>query len=602
MMAPTFALGIPTCADWVPARAESLARLRIALGDPQRDSDAAIAEGKHPARWRIFRDRAPNHVWAVEMWGWAASTDATHFVTLQDDAKVAPNFWAALSAMVAIRSDDVLGLEVVHDAAPVLASRGHRWMSTNDCLVGVGYVVPMPVLREFLKWRASELRAHAFELDARGVPNLTEDTSLALFCMATGRRIYHPLPTIIDHDVALASTYANDAHAHRRPLVVWNPVRLDELGDPDYWLSPRTGRHVGRFYAHSVKMLEHFAKEVSDDERAWLRSEDAVGLATIRRMALEVRLEHVEDPARPRLYACTPTTGRPAAPEHKSTMTALVGLEQVDVRLAFEVTGWTQAIDDLVTTRSRFVRDFLETDCTHLLMVDDDESFSPLVVLGMLATGHDCVAAPAPKREEPNWGNVMQDDGRPPEARAYRYPIKWIPGPKRMQGDCVEVESIGLGCALFSRSMLERMVKEYSKELKPTPIESLRALGSEYVESNGAPNVAPIDLARLIMIACDELEAHRAGDVGLVVEDVDRGVRKGPLVELFRLSTRDVVVRTEPLEVVRVHMGEDASFFARWRRMGGKVWMYLGPGSPVDHHGPMRFKGMLEAFNVSRKP
>ena len=144
MSAPTFCLGIPHT-PWVPARVESLTKLLIALGESE-------ADGVLRAR-RVFGERALNHVWSEEMWRWGVSregrsggVDPTHFLTLQDDVKVAPNFWPALRAMVEAVPDEVIALEVVHPAAPLLAAKGHRWFTSPDCIVGVGYVLPMAAL------------------------------------------------------------------------------------------------------------------------------------------------------------------------------------------------------------------------------------------------------------------------------------------------------------------------------------------------------------------------------------------------------------------------------------------------------------------------
>ena len=99
-------------------------------------------------------------------------------------------------------------------------------VETADGLVGVGYVVPVPILKVFLEWRATNLCKGAVE-------SVTEDTLLCVFGVVTGRRFLHPTPTIIDHDTSIASTYGNDAHGHRRPVVTWRD-RMPGL-DAEWW-------------------------------------------------------------------------------------------------------------------------------------------------------------------------------------------------------------------------------------------------------------------------------------------------------------------------------------------------------------------------------
>jgi hypothetical protein len=59
-----------------------------------------------------------------------------------------------------------------------------------------------------------------------------------MWCIAEGHDVWHPIPTIIDHDTTIASTYANDDHAHRRPTVTWREFGRDEITRVDFWTPP----------------------------------------------------------------------------------------------------------------------------------------------------------------------------------------------------------------------------------------------------------------------------------------------------------------------------------------------------------------------------
>lgn len=249
----TFALGIPH-APWKPERVESFARLGKALFGPHVPVET---QGADKLRYRVFSDREPNWVWSYKLWSWACETGATHLLQLQDDAIVAPDFWRHLRAMVAAVPDGVIGLESVH---PVAAQCVGPWYTTPDMLIGPGYVVPIPQLRMFLEWR-SILRKGAIE-------SVSEDTMLGLWTFFTGRRIWHPTPTIIDHDTDLPSTYGNDGHKYRRPEFTWS---RGGKSLPASW-KPFNTPSVTRFYESTPRLARRWiVGATEEDYQRWLK-------------------------------------------------------------------------------------------------------------------------------------------------------------------------------------------------------------------------------------------------------------------------------------------------------------------------------------------
>jgi hypothetical protein len=80
--------------------------------------------------------------------------------------------------------------------------------------------------------------------------------------MATDRVVWHPTPTIIDHDVDLKSTYGNDRHLYRRPQVTWEDMGVDRpLGLSPEFMEQRNmwdlhnAPHLGLFYRGLVWRL-----------------------------------------------------------------------------------------------------------------------------------------------------------------------------------------------------------------------------------------------------------------------------------------------------------------------------------------------------------
>jgi hypothetical protein len=239
---------------WIPERVESLARLRATLPDP-------------PAV-RVFGDRAPNWSWSESMWRWALETDADYHLFLQDDVTVAPNFWPALQAMLHAVPDEIIGVEAAHPGGRTIARDGGRWYTTADMLIGPGYVMPRESLHAFLEWRKTSLARGALQA-------IDEDTMIGVFALATRRRIWHPVPTIIDHDTSVASTYGHDNHKNRRPSVLWTDGDVcgwepADLEEESWWMDDGAAPppHLGRFYTHSHWLAKQWVRGWTDEQHA----------------------------------------------------------------------------------------------------------------------------------------------------------------------------------------------------------------------------------------------------------------------------------------------------------------------------------------------
>lgn len=561
----TFSLAI-SHTPWVPERVESKNRLIDAL-DAGGGYRNLRPETGHD-RFLLMGDRAPNHVWSERMWRWAAETDATHCVFLQDDVIVYEGFWNVLRTLVEVQPDAVIGLETVHPLAQPIAmdpDLACRWLTTSDGLVGVGYVIPRALLLEFLEWRLHCLRTGALEA-------LTEDTMIGVWCLATGRRVWHPMPTIIDHDTSIASTYGNDKHTNRRPMVRaehgklggWEP---EDLLDPKFWrgeyrripvrlvegmservelqrgqtMQPEPVRHVGRFYEVTPDLAKRWVKGF--DEAAYMRARKDDGQREIRRVSYARRARQFDTPPAARVILASPRRGAHAI-AYQVACERILRMSECDVAAMFELTDCFRWHEDVSKCRDRMARMFLETDATHLWFLDTDIECDPICGIGMLRTGLDVIAAPYPRREGINWeavANPRTADDRHPESRAYSYPLGLQDGRIDPRPDyAFEVDWAPLGCAMISRKAIEAMSEEY----RPT---------RHYV---------------------DEF-------LGREIESV----------ELFPVE------RAEHGGKMR-KPSEDQGFCRLWRAMGGKVYAYAGPGSPVTHHGDHAFKGRIEALGM----
>ncbi len=604
------ALGI-SHTPWVPERVASCNRLLEQL-------DVQAIDGGYMAPEhvvvRMISDRAPNDVWSERMWRWAAETDAEWCLFLQDDVEVPDNFWPALRALLeALPAEaEVLGLETAHPAAGALCDEDVRLMTTADGLIGVGYAIRREALVAFLEWRRTKL-VDGWRTAAGGKPALTEDTMIGLWCLATGRRVWHPIPTIIDHDTSIASTYGNDDHANRRPVVTWKDAARrghkwldDDLELPAFWhgafvrVPIKDGaevvghqraetiegmieppRHLGRFYDATPGMAHRWVVDFDAGKRA--RAIADSGDREKRRLAYARRARADWRP-RARVLICTPTRGG-VHPEYTSGMLSTVRLFEVDVDDGFELLDAWQWHEDVVRVRSRFLRAARETECTAVHFRDADLAVPGRVLLGMVAAEKAIVCTPYPRRDGIHWEGVRalarSGQNAPLEAAAYTYNGGAIAGEEPDESGCVRVTWAQLGCSLIQREAFERMIDHYDAlDLQRVDLERARDRGRELHSS--------VVLHAIIDELVDELERWRAGHMGLRFVDEVNKVRH-ETVGLFQLLVRDGRLNDETM-----------SFCLRAGDLGIPIHMYLGPGSPVSHAGEHLYRGHIEALGYHR--
>jgi hypothetical protein len=222
-------------------------------------------------------------------------------------------------------------------------------------------------------------------------------------------------------------------------------------------------------------------------------------------------------------------TGSVSVRYHEAVL-ALIrgGAELVDSRILTDT--------DLVRARSRAVAVALDRGWDHLLFWDVDViapvSQIATCLRGMLATGHDVVAAPYAKKRIDWAGSYFEQRSEDAHANVTEY----LRGDGEVLGaavgDCVPVKYAPMGFTLLSSPCLRRMVDAIEHG-------SLRY--RDQWASPGAPRSGWRDVT-----ACFQL-----------------------------------VIEPER----RVLLEEGYSFCYRWRKLGGEVWLYDGPGSNLQHVG-----------------
>ena len=254
---------------------------------------------------------------------------------------------------------------------------------------------------------------------------------------------------------------------------------------------------------------------------------------------------HVDLSPEPKVAIATPSKGGNFTEEYVASLwkTALAIRNGTFTWIKMR---WAGESVDIIRARARFQRMFLcETDCTELLWIDDDHEWSPEVILGLVSecrAGKDIVVAPYPQKLV-HWDRVAKalDAGLAPDTFTSDYPIHFMRQPEG-EGNCVTVRSAGMGMMCISR----RAVTALHDEAITQPIES----GEWFFDYPGGEKTA--------------------NTFGFKV-DPETG---------FLLS-------------------DSHTLCWRWRQLAGKglpwadgrIWLFCGPGSPINHVGRHTFKG-----------
>lgn len=388
-------------------------------------------------------------------------------------------------------------------------------------------------------WREDLEELLAFREDlGEDAAALNEDSLVNAFIAATGRSTWHPVPSIVDHDTSLESNYGNDEHTCRRTVVRWDAYRPAELAAPEFWrLQGASPPLLGMVVNPG---LSHVDLVVATPHKGQLHHAHVASVHNLMRIAGLKRARQLHE---------------------------IDSLEGIDVR-------WLQQTEDLVRARSRMVRTAVVNGGTHLLFADADNSFGHEVVEGMLLSGKDFVQAPYLRRD----GHGYAIRGTSGLRESFRKL-----DPKDIdRWNTTRIEGTGLGLTLLSRTCLDRMLEHYGNE--PVPLEQLEAIFTEWKP------LEEIDEDWVLGALKGAYELGRTHGHRLSYDDVDKTTGQiTTTVALFQLLIRD-----------RHLYGEDRSFAQRWLDIGGDVWMYVGPGTPIPHHGDHAYQGNISDFGLQR--
>jgi len=363
----------------------------------------------------------------------AVDSDATHLVTLPDDAILVPHYVRVMRELVEAKPDAIICGLSNHAMARGAHESGARWYTTPDGFLGFSGALPVAMLREYIPWRDAHLRA-----DYPG------DSAFALWAMRHGHATHKPLPSPAQHDVSLGSLVGNEwQDASPRTRVIREAQVFDQDADM------RGVDWAGGTVADMPKTLSHvvwdLVRELPPPQwdldamyraAAWPRMGDA------RRVVIVVPVYREQEEI---LRKTRPS--RDAVAED---------LERHGIECIIMHPPGDSHVDRM---RQRATHAALKMGATHVLWWDADiEAINPTCVRAMLGTDHDVVAGACP----------FKDDSGRVVCNLYADTEESL----RMDGaridferGCVEVQDAGTGFMLVSRDALLRMMHRHHGRL-----------------------------------------------------------------------------------------------------------------------------------------
>lgn len=175
--------------------------------DPERDAiarrwPAQVNDLKRLAWFGGMPDRSRAGVWPTARAAWhavlahGAPAGATHGIVFQEDYTPCLDLIATLERLAGLRPETIICVHLRRTAnrreVEEAEARQVHWIS--GCVgCGGGYLMPLPVVREFLRW--------SVYFDRFVAPGRTwgDDGRVDMFALCTRRRIYLTHPSLIAH-------------------------------------------------------------------------------------------------------------------------------------------------------------------------------------------------------------------------------------------------------------------------------------------------------------------------------------------------------------------------------------------------------------------
>lgn len=156
-----------------------------------------------------------------------------------------------------------------------------------------------------------------------------------------------------------------------------------------------------------------------------------------------------------RLMVATPCYGGQATAEYLQSMVGFARLA-AEVNLAWQL--MTLAGESLVTrARNTCVTEMLAEDATHILFLDADIGFHPMVPFKMLMHDEPVVVASYPLKAV-NWQGIVDRAPATVEEAQSAATMHVVQGHGEDEGPLREIALAGTGCMLIRREVIDQMI------------------------------------------------------------------------------------------------------------------------------------------------
>jgi hypothetical protein len=383
----------------------------------------------------IARDYDRRGAWPIarRCWEYGIEHGADWIIVLNDDAEPCEDFIRRAERALSQRDPrDPVCFYTAHEKAAVAGAGPADWYTTHDDLVGVGCALSRASAMEFLAW-----------VDANpDLEDFSDDGRINLWAMATRRRIYTTVPSLVDHQLPAESLVESPTTAvagARRAVVPPTPSQ-PLLEEAPALVTP----HLGRARSGNHWELLHRVRTLD--------------VATIEAAYLAHR--HGEPVSqRPHVFLAMPAYVTPEAAVRASVQAIILDLQAHGIGATyFETPG-----DSLVTRgRHALVHEFLCSPATHLLQWDADiECQDATAVRKMVESGFDVVGGAYPWRD--GSGRVV--------ANPLRQTVEEKYVDLDAKSSCIKVSEVGTGFLLTSRRAIVDLQAQHPELLYMADIE-----------------------------------------------------------------------------------------------------------------------------------
>jgi hypothetical protein len=189
-----------------------------------------VAEGYPRELLSVVQDAGRRGPWPTVQAAWeAAPPAATHHLVLADDMQPVEGFRAQVATILELLPEQIITLFTMR-RKPTEATRaaGRAWFTSPDGTWGGAVILPRGMIADFLEWERFAIPRSYRSADRR----------MALWAMERGHKVWHSVPSLLEHVGAGESLLG---HANRARVAAYlatpaTPVDWTAgLTDPRHW-------------------------------------------------------------------------------------------------------------------------------------------------------------------------------------------------------------------------------------------------------------------------------------------------------------------------------------------------------------------------------